>query len=50
MWGRTPHGADEYSVRINMGVEEQKGSPERGIGSILTELNDVRYAVIDLSP
>ena len=50
VWGRTPHGADEYSVRINMGVEEQKGSPERGIGSILSASNDGKYAIIDISP
>ena len=49
MWGRTPHGADEYSVRINMGVEEQKGRPEKGVGSILTAYNDARYAIIDNS-
>ena len=50
MWGRTPHGADEYSVRINMGVEEQKGSQEREIGSILSASNDGKYAIIDISP
>ena len=37
-------------TQLNVGVEEQKRRPERGIGSILTELNDVRYAVIDISP
>ena len=49
VWRRTPHGADEYSVRINMGVKEQKGSPERGIGSILSASNDGKSAIIDIS-
>ena len=50
--GKEPRkkSVDEYSVRINMGVEEQKGSPERGIGSILSASNDGKYAIIDISP
>ena len=49
-WGRTPHGADEYSVRIDIGVEEQKGSPERGIGSILSASNDENMQLLTLVP
>lgn len=33
-----------------MGVEEQKGRPEREVGSLLTASNDARYAIIDISP